>query len=287
MAKSGDQPQQTSQYVLAPEQREILNLAMPGLKSFAATTPARYQGNTIAPFDPAQVAGQNMALNAAGSQAQLAGNAADTSNFYLGGNVWDPASNPNLQKAVDASVRPITEQYQQVVRPAIRDESQAAGQQFGGSRRNIAEGTAATGYLRAVGDTSSKLVQNQYETNINAQMKALGLLPTTQTAQVTPAATTSAVGDVRQQMAQALLNRDVSNFNYDQLAPFLQSKELIALLQGIPGASVTATGNVPRANPLVSGLGGAASGAALGSMIMPGIGTGVGAGAGALMSLFG
>jgi hypothetical protein len=94
--------------------------------------------------------------------------------------------------------------------------------------------------------------------------------------------TTSNVGDVRQGMSQALLNQDVSNFNYDQLAPFLQSKEIMSLLTGLPGGSTTSTASGPQKNPLTGALGGAAAGASLGSMFGP-VGAGVGAG-GALLS---
>ena len=84
-------------------------------------------------------------------------------------------------------------------------------------------------------------------------------------------------------MNQAMLGQDVNAFNFDQMAPFLQSKEIMSLLQGLPGGTTTSTANTPQANPWTQALGGAATGASLGTAIMPGIGTGVGAGAGALL----
>ena len=115
-------------------------------------------------------------------------------------------------------------------------------------RRGIASGRASD----AIGDATSKLVSSAYDTNVNAQLKALGLLPSTQAAQTTGDLTTSNVGDVRQSMAQSLLGQDVSNFNYDQLAPFLQSKDIMSLLTGLPGGSTTTTGTAPATNPLTS-----------------------------------
>ena len=287
MAKGSSQPTQTAttQSVLAPEQKQILDLAMPGISSFAASVPKRYQGSTVAGFTPEQLQGQQMALDAAGGgQSSLATSATDANNFLLT-DIWNPSSNPGLQGAINAAVRPITENYQQVVRPALRDEFTGAGQQFGGSRRALAEGQAANAYMRNVGDTSSKIAQDQYSNNLAAYVRGLGLVPTTQQAAVAPAITTSGVGDVKQAMAQALLGEQVGNWNYDQLAPFLQSKELISLLTGIPGGSTTTTAqaNTPGQNKLSSALGGAASGAALGSAIFPGVGTAVGAGIGGLM----
>lgn len=284
MGGSKEQPTQTTTQTLSPEQREMMNLAMPGVRSFAATVPQRYQGNTVAGFDPSQTQGQGMALDTAGGTMQNLADAGAATSNQLMSSPWDPNNNAMLKGAVDAAVRPVTEQYQQVVRPALRDDFQSAGQAFGGSRRNIAEGNAANSYMRNVGDTSAKVVNDNYSTNIGAMTKALGLLPQTQQASLAPSLTTSGVGDVRQAMDQAQLDAKVSGYNYDQLAPFLQSKEIMSLLAGLPGGSVTSTGNNPTPNKALGALGGAASGAALGSMILPGAGTAAGAGLGALMA---
>lgn len=283
MGGKSQEPTQTTTHNLSTEQQQILDFAMPGIKKFAASVPQRYQGDTVAQFTDPQTAGQNMALGAAGSQNQLASQGANANNFLLS-DIWNPSTNPNLQNAVDAAVRPITENYQQVVQPGIRDTYQAAGQQFGGSRRNIAEGNAANSYMRNVGDTASQLVQNQYANNLDAYVKGLGLLPQTQAAQTAGAVTTSGVGDVQQNMNQQNINAKVAGYNYDQLAPFLQSQELISLLSGIPGGSNTTVGNTSQPSQAQSALGGAAAGASLGSAIMPGIGTGIGAGIGGLLS---
>lgn len=282
MAKGSDvQPTQTTTQVLSPEQQELMKLAMPGVKQFSANVPERYQGNTVAGFDPSQTSGQEMALTAATKQASLADSAAQSMPFFFG-NLTDPDSNSVLRSAIDASVRPIQENLMQQTLPGIRGEFGMGN--FGASRQGIAEGIASGQASQAIGDTASKLAQNTYDTNINAMLKAYGLLPTVQAAQVTPAATTSAVGDVRQGREQALINQDVGAFNYDQYAPFLQSKEIMSLLTGMPGGSIVSTANNPPKAPLgMQALGGAASGAALGSMLFPGIGTGIGAAGGALL----
>jgi hypothetical protein len=283
MAKGSEPVTQRTTTELSPEQRELMQLALPGVREFAAgPPPARYPGSTVAGFDPAQVAGQGMALDAAGAQADLARGGADRANFFTSGDIWKPENNPALAGAVDAATRPITNAYERKVLPGIRGEAVTTGN-FGGSRQGVAEGIASGEMLNAVGDTSAKLVNNAYDTNINAQLKALGLIPTLQNAQLAPAVTTSGVGDVRQSLEQAQLNADVAGFNYDQMAPFLQSKEILSLLTGLPGGSTVSTGNSPTPNKFSSALGSAASGAALGSAIFPGVGTAAGAGAGAIL----
>lgn len=282
MAKGGEAPKQETTYQLSPEQRQLMDLAMPGVRDFAASTPQRYSGSQVAGFTPEQVQGQSQVLGAAPVQGDLARSAAGANEFYTSGDIWNPASNPNLKGAIDASVRPIYENLTEKALPAIRGEAVTTGN-FGSSRQGNAEGIATREASRAAGDTAAKIAQNEYETNVSAQLKAMGLLPTVQGAQTVEGTTTSGVGDVRQSMNQAMLNQDVNAFNFDQMAPFMKSKEIISLLQGLPGGTTVSTGSVPSANPWMQSLGGAASGAALGSAIMPGVGTGVGALGGALL----
>src|SRR5204863_5366633 len=110
------QPTQTTTAKLSPEQRQLWDFALPGIKDYAAEVPQRYGSTTIAGFDPAQTQGQNMALQTAGQQAGLTSGAVDANQFLLH-DIWNPASNPNLQGAIDAAVRPVTQKYQEVVRP--------------------------------------------------------------------------------------------------------------------------------------------------------------------------
>lgn len=284
MAKSQQQAPQTQSttVTLAPEQRELLGLAMPRLREFAAQVPQRYSGPTVAGFDPSQVAGQEMALRAAPTQGALAQQGASTVS-RLTGDLTDVNSNPGLRGAIDAATRPITENLLETALPAIRGEAVSTGN-FGSSRQGIAEGQAIGRAAKAVGDASANLVNSTYDTNLRAQLQALGLLPSIQASQVTPAVTTSGVGDVRQSMEQARLNEAAGGFNYDQWAPFFQGRELASLVGGIPGGTTTSTASAPPPAPRgMQALGGAATGAALGSALFPGVGTAVGAGAGALL----
>lgn len=273
---------QTTTQVLSPEQRQLIDLAMPGVTNFAAKVPERYQGSTIAPFDPSQIAGQEGALGSAGVQTDLARQGANTSSFWNSSQPWLPSNNPALQGAIDAGTRPITQALTEQALPAIRDSAEKTGN-FGSSRQGIAEGLATGRASQAIGDTTAKIVNDNYSTNVDAQLKALGLLPQTTAVQTQGDVTTSGVGDVRQSLAQALLGENVSNFNYDQLAPFLQSKEIMSLLSGLPGGTTQTTASAPQKNLLTGALGGAAAGASLGSAIFPGIGTAVGGGLGALL----
>lgn len=284
MAKSDPVPQtQSSTYQLSPEQRQLMDLAMPGVTQFAAKVPQRYQGSTIAGFDPSQVAGQEGALGSAGVQTGLARSGAGTTQSWLSPQALDVNNNPAVQGMIDKSTRAINQTLTEQALPAIRDSAERTGN-FGSSRQGVAEGVATGRAASAVGDATAGIVNNAYNQNVEAQLKALGMLPQTTGVQTQGDLTTSAVGDTRQALAQALLGEQVGNFNYDQLAPFLQSKEIMSLLSGMPGGTNVSTASTPQRNPITGALGGAATGASLGSALMPGVGTAAGAGIGALLS---
>lgn len=275
-------PTQTTTYNPSPQEQELVNLAMPGIRNFAATPLTRYQGDTVADFTQPQQQGQQMALNAAsGAQQGTADRASQTSNFWLGGDTWNPQTNQMLGSAIQAAQRPLYQNLTEQVLPNIRSEFGAGG--FGSSRQGIAEGLAVGRTQQAAGDVGAKMAEDLYKTNVGAQMQALGLVPTVQGAQVAPAMTTSAVGDVQQNLEQQRLNQAQQNYYLDRFLPFLQSQEILGLSQSVPRGRTVSTGSVPQPSKISSVLGGATTGATLGSAILPGIGTGVGALGGALL----
>jgi hypothetical protein len=325
------QPTQTTSYQLSPEQRQLMNLAMPGVQQFAANVPQQYQGETVAGFTAPQAEAQRyLTETAAPAQARVAGTAEGTyqtlANTLMPGanipgfrgvaNPWEglAQADPALQSYIEAAQRPTWQALTEQALPAIRGGAITAGG-FGGSRQGIAEGLATGRAAQAAGDIATKMAGDRYATNVgalqaryatnvqaeqarlelenrarqgdvNAQLQLLQLTPTVQGAQVAPALTTGAVGDVQQQMEQARINEAIQRSNYSQFAPFLQSKDILSLVQGLPGGSTVSTGNVPQANPWLQALGGASAGTAIGSTFGP-AGAGVGAlGGAALPFLF-
>lgn len=263
MGGSTTNPSQSTTVQMSPQQKWLFGLAKPGIANWAAHTPQRYGGEQVAGFDPLQRKGQNMAVNTAlGQQTDFVRDAARANDFLMG-DIWNPSSNPNLRNAITAATRPITENYKETVLPGIRDEFSVAGQEFGGSRRGVAEGIAGGRYLDSVGDTASKLVQDQYGNNLAANQRAIAMAPQTAASLLQPAQTVSGVGDIRQKMEQALINEAVGGFNFDQNSRFLQSKDILNILSGLPGGTSTTTANSPQAPWWQQALGGATAGASL------------------------
>lgn len=269
-------PTQTTQQQLSPEQRELFNLALPNIRNFAAQTPVRYPGSQVAPFNETQDWAQQLALDAAGRQSGTQRGATAAQNWWLQGpggggaaDLFDPSTNPNIQRAISGAITPIQERLTEQILPTIRSEAAGVGG-YGGSRQGIAEGIAMKGATQQMLDKAGGITTALMENFSNNQLKALGLTPVVQAAQTAPAATVANVGDIRQQQNQALLDEAVKNFEFDQYGGYLQGRDILSLLGAIPGGSVVSTGSTPSGgSPWAKSLGGALSGAAAGSALGP------------------
>lgn len=247
---------QTTKVELSPEQKQLLELAMPFAENFAANPP---QAVGVEPFNQNQIAGQNSALAAAqGAQTNLANAGASAGQFLLSGDALRPDSNPALQEWISAATRPITQNLLEQQLPALRGSAVTAGG-YGGSRQGIAEGLASGRASQAIGDTTANIANQGYQAGLDAMTKASSLLPVYQGAQTAPAQTMSSVGDQQRAMAEALRG----SVNEEQMIQLLMAKELAALTGAIPGGSTTATGTAAGASPLQNALGMGLSGMSL------------------------
>ncbi len=198
----GDTTTTTTQ-TLSPEQKELFNLATPGIKGIITDPPELFPGSQVAPFTPLQIAGQEAAVTAAGGQiAPLASTAlggaqqlqgfglpvgltgataaigglqpADAFlNFLLSGQALSPETNPFLQATAEAAIRPLEQSFQQSILPGIRSGAIEAGQ-FGSSRQSIAEGIAGQELLAQQGDISSRIFSQGFSDVLGAATQALG-----------------------------------------------------------------------------------------------------------------
>lgn len=265
MGSSTTPVSQTTTTQIPREAKDLLGLAMPGLKEWAANPPTVLPWSNVAGFDPAQTAGQNMVLDAAGTQQGVVGGAAASNQRSTSGELLDPNSNPALRATIDASTRPIIDNLMEKALPTIRNGAVSTGN-FGSSRQGIAEGLAVRDAAQAVGDTAAKVATTGYGQGLDAMMKGQALAPGVAQSQTLPGVSTSGVGDIRQQLAQALLGEKSGNFNFEQMLPLLMGKELAGIAGSIPGGSTTTTGTTAAPNPIMQGAGlGIAGLGALGS----------------------
>lgn len=273
MAKNSQQPQVTQQQTkvdLAPEQRQLLDLAMPSLREFAASTPKTPEGSQVADFNPTQASAQKQALDAAGAQTLLSQAAGRTQGTLTDGSLMRADSNPYLGGYIDAATRPMAENLTQNILPQLRSEMINAGQ-FGSSNTKH-QALAAGKTQQAIGDTSGRIAMDAYGRGLDAMKTGLALAPQTTALQTAGAATTGLVGDTLQAHDQALKDEATQKFWYEQMFPLYKGSTLAGMTAQIPGAGATtvATGPAPpKPNPVLAGLGGGLAGASAGASFGP------------------
>lgn len=232
--------EQTNKVELTPEQRKLMGTGMEQIDKTLAGGGPTLPG-TVA-FDPSQTAAQEGVLAKQGQLQGMSDNLTSAQNF-LTGDVMDINKNPALQRAMEAAMRPITENFQNVVMPGLRTEAISAGA-LGSPKGNMRGQVAADQYLRQVGDTSGTMLNNAYGQNLDAMVKGTALAPQSMQASLFPEVAMEGVGAQRRGLQQEMGTRD---FN-QQMLPFTLGQQLISSAAGAPGAgsSSTVTGAQPQ-----------------------------------------
>lgn len=287
----GGETTSTTVQQLSPEQKKILGLATPifenylkkgmGLKDLA------YGGPTYAQPTPSELIGAEMMKGMAGSalnssvQSSLGG-----LQFLTGGAVLDPRSNPALQGTIDAAVRPIVDNYSNVIMPQT-DASSVLSGGYGSNRLELNKRLAGESMLRQVGDTSSQIAFSGYNAGLDAMTKSMAFAPSVQQAALLPGQTMAQVGGFERGFADAAIRDEMQRYYNQNFLPLTIAQQIAGTAFGYPGGSTIAqsTGASGGGSAAGGALTGALGGAMAGTAIMPGWGTGIGAVLGGLMGL--
>lgn len=137
----------------------------------------------------------------------MAGNLSDATKFGLTGAV-DVQNNPYFRSAVDASIRPMVQQFTDSggVLSQLRDGATAAGQ-YGGSRQGIAEGIATGRLAQAVGDTVGKMGSEAYGKGLDTMSNTIKAAPASMLAMSMPTQWQSSLGQIIDTRNQATENQ--------------------------------------------------------------------------------
>lgn len=276
---------------LSPEQKKILGLATPifqqylqggaeGLKGLV------YPGQTVAPQSPTEALGASMLKDqATGALSDSSASMLQGLNFLTSGAALDPSSNPALQGTIDAAVRPLTQQFGQVIMPQVRGDAVLSGG-YGSNRQEINTRMAASDLERQIGDTASTIAFQGYNSGLDAMGRSLAFAPGVMQGAQLPGMTLSGIGAQERGFEQQLISDEMQRFYNQNFFPLMLAQQIAGTAFGYPGGSTLAsTSGAGSTGP--GALGGAIGGAALGTSILPGWGTAAGAGIGALLGLFG
>ena len=190
-------------------------------------------------------------------------------------------SNPYLQGAIDAAVRPVTEAFTGSVMPGIDSNFSSAGR-YGSGLQGAAYNDANQTLAQQVGDIGTNMSYQNYGDERQRQMQAMLFAPEMAQQDYNDLAMLGQAGQGYDQYNQNLINADIEKYNYNNNKDFNYLSDYIGLLNGATGSSsMTKAPGQAGMSPLTGALGGALSGASMGSAFGP-IGTGIGALAGGL-----
>lgn len=253
-----------------------------------APGPSYFPGKVTAAPDALTGQAQQAVLNANPAVQGLGETAAATNTFNMT-DARDVNSNPYLRSAIDAAIRPLTEQFTESggALQQTREGAQLSGQ-YGSSRQGIAEGLANKAYINKVGDVASTMASHGYDTGLDASVKATALNPQVQQGLLAPASNLDAVGQQRNAYEQAAIDDAINKWNYEQNLTGAKLAQYQNLVQGnfggqSSGLSTATGGSRGGSNNMLGILGGAAAGASLAGAL--GMSAGAGAGIGALFAL--
>lgn len=189
-------------------------------------------------FDPLQTQGQQGVVDkSTGSLQTMAGNLSSAQNF-LTGDVMDINKNAAHRQALDATLRPISENFRDVVMPGLRTEAINAGA-LGSPKGNTRGQIAGSNLNRDLGEASAKFNDMAYGRNLDAMTKGVALAPQSMQASLFPEAALESVGSQRRELTA---QQGSQGFN-QQMLPFNMGLQLISAAGAAPGAGSTSTVN--------------------------------------------
>lgn len=233
-----------------------LNELLAGIQRQAGT-PAPYTSpdQMVAPLTPEQQQGAGMVTQGAQSAQALTGEAGQAILPFLRGQYMNADANPYLQQAIQAAIRPVTQNFQENVLPGISSGFSVGTDAYDQSREGIARGIASRSYLDTVGDISSRMQNRGYETGLEATSGAIGRVPGLVSAATAPGQAQWNIGALLQAQDQNVANAPGV---YDQ---FLRERAAwpanIYTQIGQIGRQGTQVAPTAQTNPWLSGIGGA------------------------------
>lgn len=216
-----------------------------------------FPGSTVAPFSSQTQQSLDLTQNRALAGSPLTGAAQGEAQRSLAGEYLD-AGNPHFQGMVDRAVRPITDQYQDVVRPGIMSAFTSGGRSGSNIARAQAENTAGNDYLRQVGDASSGLAYTNYNDERNRMGNFAQLAPSLAQQDYFDIGQLGQVGGAYDAQNQANLQDTINRYNFAQSEPTNRLAQYMGLVQGGYGSGSTSSSQVPvqSGNNVLGALGG-------------------------------
>lgn len=279
-SSAGTQVVQTQQ-VLPDWLKEPLTGLFGVAEKAADITPASpYQGERLAPVTQEQLGALDLGSLLATGSLGLGQGAIDLGQFTTAGGFLSPESNPWIQRAAEAAIRPLEQQFRETVLPSIGSAAMEQGAYFGSMLPQV-RAHAGRDYLASVGDITSRIFAENYARERALQERGPTLTGQGFALQREPISTLAGVGDVRRALGQELLNSLRQEYEEALGAPWVPIERLAGVLGlGTQGAGTsTTTTTAAQPSRMTGFLQGALGGGALGGGVASALGvTGLAAG---------
>lgn len=232
---SGSQTQKTEPWKgVQPYLKEGYNI---GSNLYGNNSPDYYPGQTVAPTDPLQTeARTGLEQYARGQMGQDVNGLRQGFGTLMG--AADVNNNPYLYQAAMGATRPIVDQLTEQILPNIRSGAINTGQ-YGGSRQALAEGTAIGKATQAMGDMTSGMYSNAYQSGLGTLTNALNMAPQQMQTWQSPYTTLNTLGGQYQADQQKQIDAATKRWDYNQQLPYQQLSDWMNILNG--GANLGGT----------------------------------------------
>ena len=187
-------------------------------------------------------------------------------NFTAQGGFLDPRSNPFLVSNIEASLRPITQDFANSVTPQFNSQAIQSGAFKGSSSRDLAFNQLASGFGQQLLDTGTGIAFDNFQRERVLQQNAGQLLDQGALLNQLSPELLAQVGLGQRELAQRPLDEALLQFQESINAPFRPLFPLASIIQGSDIGGTFST-TVPGPSALSSGLVGAFGGGAAGAGI--------------------
>lgn len=205
-----------------------------------------FPGETVAGFNPAELAAQQSALQTAGNLEGQNAQLQQSLQYGLNG-AMDVRNNPYFQSAVQAAINPIKWNLQDEILPGVASGAGGAGQ-YGGTRQGIAEGLAISRANQQMVDAAARMGSDAYNQGQETYIRSLALAPTLQQSQMLPIQLRGQVGQQIRDYQQALIDSQIDRFNFEQNEPYNRLGLYQNFIGGQYGGQSTSTGHAAQAS---------------------------------------
>lgn len=203
-------------------------------------------------FTPEQTQSQNQMLQAASRMSSMLPGLQNASSTQL--NAYDLDNNDYFQKAIQAAIQPVVQNFNRSVIPG-QELNAIANSGYGSSRHGIAEGIARSDLNQQLLNTTSTMANQAYQQGMDTSQKAAAMMPQIFASMLTPSATVGEVGSQKQNMQQKLIQDQLTRWNFQNTNEMDSLQQYANLLRGTASLGGTQTSNVaPQSSSSGGGL---------------------------------